>query len=94
VLLRHALRTSLATFVAALFSDFASVLGSALAIDYVFKLNGLGTVFISQFPRTFGTVDPNSMTPVLLLAAVYVLVASILADVAVVWLDPRVRGAR
>lgn len=92
VLVRHALRASLSTFVAALFSDFASVLGSALAVDWIFKLNGLGTFFLGLFPRTFGTVDPNLMTPVLVLAAIYVLVASVLGDLAVVWLDPRARG--
>jgi glutathione transport system permease protein len=92
VLLRHALRTSLVTFVGALLADFGAILGSALAVDFIFQLNGLGTVFISEFPTAdFGSIDTYSMEPVLLLTAVLVIVSSITADLAIFWLDPRVR---
>lgn len=94
VLLRHALPASLATFVGALFSDFGAVLGAGFAVDYVFQFNGLGTMFISSFPQGFGGIQPNQMTPVLMLAAVLVIVSSIIADVAVQLLDPRIRIGR
>ncbi|MGH3050444.1 MAG: ABC transporter permease [Gaiellaceae bacterium] len=93
VLVRHALRTSLATFVGAVFSDFGAILGSAMAVDYLFQLNGLGTLFISSFPHESGTVDPNAITPVILLTAVLVIVFSVFSDVAVARLDPRTREA-
>ncbi len=92
VLLRHALRTSLVTFVGALLADFGAILGSAMAVDWIFQLNGLGTVFISEFPISdFGSIDTYSIEPVLLLTAVFVIVSSIAADLAIFWLDPRVR---
>jgi peptide/nickel transport system permease protein len=94
VLIRHALRTSLATFVGALLSDFGTILGTAIAVDFVFQLNGLGTVFISEFPTGQGTVDPFSMTPLLTLTALLVVVCSIVADVVVFHLDPRRRTTR
>ena len=45
VIRRHALRGSLATFTSALLADFGAVFGAALAVDYVFRLGGLGTLF-------------------------------------------------
>ena len=91
VLVRHALRASLATFVGALLSDFGALLGGALAVDWVFQFNGLGAVFISQFPLDFGTVDPYAVVPVLFLTALLVLAASTLAGIAAYRLDPRLR---
>lgn len=93
VLIRHALRASLVTFVGALLADFGAIFGSAMAVDYVFQLNGLGTVFVSEFPTDFGFIDTYSIEPVLLLTAVLVIFSSIVADLAVFWLDPRVRAA-
>jgi peptide/nickel transport system permease protein len=91
VLVRHAMRASLATFVGALFSDFGAMLGGALAVDWVFQFNGLGTVFISLFPIDVGTVDPYLLVPVLFLTALLVIAASTLGDLATYRLDPRVR---
>lgn len=92
VLTRHALRASLVTFVGALLADFGAIFGSAMAVDYVFQLNGLGTVFVSEFPTDFGFIDTYSIEPVLLLTAVLVIFSSIVADLAIFWLDPRVRA--
>lgn len=93
VLVRHALRASLGTFVGALLSDFGAVLGAALAVDYVFQFNGLGSVFIGEIPTQDGaTVDPSSMTALLMLTALFVILSSIFADLAVIRLDPRIRG--
>ena len=91
VLVRHAMRASLATFVGALLSDFGAMLGGALAVDWVFQFNGLGTVFISEFPVDVGSVNPYSLVPLLSLTALLVIVASTLGDLATYWLDPRVR---
>jgi ABC-type dipeptide/oligopeptide/nickel transport system permease component len=91
VLVRHAMRASLATFVGALLSDFGAILGGALAVDWVFQFNGLGTIFVSEFPVDFGSVNPYSIVPVLFLTALLVIAASALGDVATYWLDPRAR---
>ncbi len=42
MLVRHALRASLVTFVGALLADLGAILGSAMAVDYLFKLTGSG----------------------------------------------------
>lgn len=95
VVLRHALRASLSTFVGALLSDFGVIFGAALAVDWVFQLNGIGSAFIRQFPTTTNApIDTYSVQLVLVLTGVFVLVASVLSEIAVAWLDPRVRETR
>lgn len=89
VLLRHALRNSLITFVSALLLDFASLFGAALAVDWVFKLGGLGTLFITEIADPL--IDPNQVTTLLFLTALLVLAASLVSDLVVGMLDPRVR---
>lgn len=95
VLVRHVLRASLVTFVGALLSDFGTVLGAAMAVDFVFQFNGLGTVFISEFPIVgFRTVDPIPMTALLVLTGMIVVAASLIAELSVSWLDPRAGADR
>lgn len=98
VLIRHALRASLATFASIVLSDFGAVFGAAMAVDWIFELNGLGTVLISEFPlnsdllpdRRF--INVYSMELVLLIAAALVLLSALFAEVAVASLDPRARA--
>ena len=91
VLLRYALRNSLVTFAGALLADVGAIFGAAMAVDYVFELNGLGSVFVSAFPVDMGSVNVNAIEPVILLTAILVLASSLLADLFVRWLDPRIR---
>jgi peptide/nickel transport system permease protein len=86
---RHALRNSLVTFVSALLLDFGAIFGAAMAVDWIFGLNGIGSLFIQLLAGT--SVDPNAVQLVLLLTATLVLASSLLAELAVGWLDPRVR---
>jgi peptide/nickel transport system permease protein len=96
VVLRHALRNSLGSFTSALLLDFGTVLGAALAIDWVFRMQGLGMLFLTQVagvgsgdgPRY---LDAYAIQALLTLTAVLVVVSSLLAELAVAWLDPRVR---
>ena len=48
VVLQHALRNSLATFTSALLLDFGAIFGAAMAVDWVFRLNGLGTLLVIE----------------------------------------------
>lgn len=91
VVLRHALRNALATFTSALFSDFGVVFGAALAVDWVFQLGGIGTLLLHEFPQTFGPADIYAIELTLIFTGGFVLVSSLLADIAVAALDPRVR---
>jgi peptide/nickel transport system permease protein len=91
VILRHALRASRATFVSALLADFGAVFGSAMAVDWVFQLNGLGTVLVAEFPTGFSPINTYSIQLVLLITGALVVVSSFLSELAIIWLDPRMR---
>ena len=56
VVLRHALRNSLVTFVPAILSDFGAIFGASLAVDWVFRLQGLGSLFL-------GVLNVSSTSP-------------------------------
>jgi peptide/nickel transport system permease protein len=96
VLVRHALRASLATFVSVMLADFGSVFGAALAVDWIFKLNGLGSLLLHQFPNVDQQVpvDTYLLEVLLIITAAFVLVFSMLSELATRWFDPRARGAQ
>jgi peptide/nickel transport system permease protein len=100
VVLRHALRNSLGVFVSVLLLDFGAVVGAALAVDFVFKMNGLGLLFLSEIGALGSQsgdgpkfLDPYAVQGLLTVIAVLVAAASLLAEVAVLLLDPRARPA-
>jgi peptide/nickel transport system permease protein len=95
VIFRHALRTSLVSFVSALLADFGAVFGAAMAVDWTFQLNGLGTLLVRSFPiESFSPIDTYSVQLLLLVTAAFVIVSSVASELAVGWLDPRVRAER
>jgi peptide/nickel transport system permease protein len=89
IVLRHALRNSLATFAAALLLDFGAVFGAAMAVDYVFQLGGLGTLYLTEI-ATNG-LNPYAVVLLLTITAAMVLGASLSSELVVAWLDPRTR---
>jgi peptide/nickel transport system permease protein len=100
VVLRHALRNSLGVFLSVLLLDFGAIVGAALAVDYVFKLNGLGLLFLNEIGALGSQsgdgpkfLDPYAVQGLLTVLAVIVAVASLLAELVVLWLDPRARPA-
>ena len=52
VVLRHALRNSLGTFTSVLLLDAGAVLGAALAVDFVFRMEGVGLLFLGEIGAT------------------------------------------
>jgi peptide/nickel transport system permease protein len=92
VILRHALRNSLITFVPALLNDFGAIFGASLAVDLLFSLNGLGTLFVRVLNVNSGApiLDTYAMQLLLLIGGALVLTASVLGELAVGLLDPRV----
>jgi peptide/nickel transport system permease protein len=88
VVLRHALRNSLGPFIAALSLDFGAVITASLAVDWVFQLHGLASVFLGQ---VVSASDPFVIQAELVIVAVIVVVANLLGDLAGAWLDPRAR---
>ena len=94
VLLHHGVRNALVTFIPALVSDFGLILGGALAVDFIFQLGGLGSMFIGGLKLNadaFLPIDINAFQFALLLAGGLMITVSILGEVTLWLLDPRVR---
>lgn len=84
---RHALRASLTPVVTMFGLDLAGLLGGAVITEQVFNLPGLGNYAISSL----NGLDFPPVMGVTIVAAVFIVVANLLVDVAYAALDPRVR---
>jgi peptide/nickel transport system permease protein len=87
VVLRHGVRSAINPVVTLLGIEIAVLLGSSVLIETVFNIPGIGrlnyiAITHSDYPIVEGTV---------LFAALFVVVANILVDIAYAFLDPRVR---
>jgi peptide/nickel transport system permease protein len=90
VLLRHALRNSLITFVSLFGLDFGFLVGGgALLTEVVFGLPGVGFV---TYQSLVNFDLPVIMTTVVY-GAFFIVLANALVDVGYAWLDPRIRPA-
>jgi peptide/nickel transport system permease protein len=92
VLLRHALRNSLIVFVPALLGDFGAIFGASLVIDVLFRLNGVGGLFISllNLNSEVPVLDTYTAQLLLLIGGALVVLASLLGELAIGLIDPRV----
>jgi ABC-type dipeptide/oligopeptide/nickel transport system permease component len=88
VVFGHALRNSLIPFVSVLALDLGAIVGASLAIDWVFSMNGLASLFL----HAVGQADPFVMTAILVVIAAVVATFIFLADLLAGWLDPRLRA--
>jgi peptide/nickel transport system permease protein len=87
VVLRHGLRSAINPVVTILGLDIGVLLGSSVLVETVFNIPGIGrlnyvAITHADFPIVQGTV---------VLAALFIIVANILVDIAYAFLDPRVR---
>jgi peptide/nickel transport system permease protein len=87
VVLRHGLRGAINPILTILGLDIGILLGSSVLVETVFDIPGIGrlnydAINHSDFPIVQGTV---------LLAALFIIVANIVVDIAYAYLDPRVR---
>jgi peptide/nickel transport system permease protein len=90
ILLRHALRTSLISFVTLFGLDFGALVGgSALLTEVVFGLQGVGKL---TYDALLNLDLPIIMTTVLY-AAFFVVMVNAVVDIVYMLLDPRVRQA-
>jgi peptide/nickel transport system permease protein len=94
VLLRHGLRNAFVAFVPALVSGLGLVFGAALVVDYIFKLGGMGTLFLTLLPYNVDgivEVDTYALMLLFVISAAIMLTASVLGEAVVALLDPRMR---
>jgi peptide/nickel transport system permease protein len=90
ILLRHALRTSLISFVTLFGLDFGALVGgSALLTEVVFGLQGVGKL---TYDALLNLDLPIIMTTVLY-ASFFVVLANAVVDIVYILLDPRVRAS-
>jgi peptide/nickel transport system permease protein len=87
VLRRYVMRQALVPIVTIAGLDFAGLLGGAIITESVFSLPGMGKMSIravveSDLPVLVGTT---------MVAAVFIVTANVLVDIAYGYLDPRVR---
>jgi peptide/nickel transport system permease protein len=87
VVLRHGVRGAINPILTILGLDIGVLLGSAILVETVFDIPGIGRLNFdainhSDFPIVQGTV---------LIAALFIVVANIVVDIAYAYLDPRVR---
>ncbi len=87
VVLKHALRNALGPLVTLIGLDLGVLLGGAVVVEAIFAWPGLGrevlqAVLEIDLPLIVGTV---------LVAAIAIAVANLLVDLALMWIDPRLR---
>jgi peptide/nickel transport system permease protein len=88
VMLRHALRTSMITFVSMFGLDFGALVGGgALLTEVVFNIQGVGNLTFSALEN----LDLPFIMATVMYASFFVVAANALVDVAYAALDPRVR---
>jgi peptide/nickel transport system permease protein len=87
VVMKHGLRSAITPLVTVLGLDVAILLGGAVLVETVFDIPGIGrlnydAITHGDFPIIQGTI---------LIAALFIIVANIIVDIAYAYLDPRVR---
>ncbi len=91
ILMHHALRTSLITFVSLFGLDFGALVGGgALLTEVVFSLQGVGKLTFDALQN----LDLPVIMACVMYASFFVVAANAAVDVAYVLLDPRVRLKR
>ena len=71
--------------------DFAHAFGGfALYVEVIFQLPGVGAMTAA----TIGTFDLPPVVALAMYLAIVVVLASAIVDIAVAWLDPRIRRPR
>ncbi|HEX2499417.1 MAG TPA: ABC transporter permease [Actinomycetes bacterium] len=87
VVYRHGLRSALTPVVTQLGIDIGALLGGAIVTENVFGLPGLGQLAV----QSVTTQDLPVIIGIVLLAALFIIVANIVVDALYAMLDPRVR---
>ena len=87
MLYRHGLRGAMTPVVTQFGIDVGTLLGGAIVTETVFGLPGLGQLAV----QSVASQDLPVIIGIVLVAAVFIVVANILVDLAYAVLDPRVR---
>ena len=86
-LLKHALRTALIPAVTYFIYNFGILIVGATFTEKIFGWHGMGEWFVDSVTRN----DTNAVAAVTCFAAVMILLAGLISDIAYAFLDPRIR---
>jgi peptide/nickel transport system permease protein len=89
---RHVLRTGFGPLAAIIAVDAGTIIVAAIYIETIFGLGGIGTLVVHNLSGQFG-YDRTVVVGIVVFAAIGITIASLLADVTIRSLDPRVRSA-
>ena len=89
VLFKHGLRNALIPLATQVALDTAALLSGAVITETIFSWRGMGLFFINSIQMA----DPKSVMAWLLVAAIFVVVMNLIADLLYAVLDPRIRLA-
>jgi len=87
VLYRHAVRSAMTPVVSQLGIDVGALLGGVIVVEQVFGLQGLGQQTVTAITQG----DGQLVIGFVILAALFVVAANLIVDIAYSLLDPRVR---
>lgn len=87
VVMRHAFRNMLIPITTIIAFDIGGLLGGAVVTETVFAWQGMGSLFVSGLERT----DVNLVMGFFLLVGALTILFNLIADLAYVYLDPRIR---
>lgn len=89
VLFKHGLRNALIPLTTQVALDTAALLSGAVITETIFSWRGMGLFFINAIQMA----DPKSVMAWLLVAAIFVVIMNLIADLLYAVLDPRIRLA-
>ena len=87
--MRHALRNALIPVVTVMALDIGLLFGGLVITEQIFSIPGMGRIFVQAITNG----DAAVLTSWTVVAAFFVLLFNLIADLAYGWLDPRVRVA-
>jgi ABC-type dipeptide/oligopeptide/nickel transport system permease component len=87
---KHAMRNSVTSTLTILSVNVGFLIGGTLVLEQVFQIPGLGSLLLEAVEKR----DYQLVTALVLLAGAAVVMASLAADIAIAFIDPRVRLAR
>lgn len=87
VVLRHALRGGIRPVVSYFGPAMASLLAGSFVVEKIFAIPGLGTFFITSISNR----DQTMILGTVLFYSVLIISLNLLADIVLVWLNPRLR---
>jgi len=89
VTLKHALRNALIPLVTVSALNFGGLIGGAVITETIFQLDGMGPYFV----QNLFSQDTYAVMAWLMITATAVILFNLLADVALAYIDPRIRLA-